>query len=429
MKRSRRNIITDEDRQEIMQSALGHFIHHKWYNVANAVVIMANAILIAAETEVRSQDSAGHVGGIPTGRQWGFEVMRALLAFIFATDISLRIALKGTSFFLTNWNRFDLLVVLAAISESVSTLASGRASMHSGSTFHILASNASMLRIVFLLHVVINTKVLKEQLRELRIIVFSILGAMRSLLWCMITMCVMLLVFAVFFTQGTISYCVMHENMQDDSTDQLRYYFGTLFNSISSLFVATTGGRDWGDVMDVLLPLGFGYRVIFYLFIVFAIFALTNIITAVIIESTMARSKNDHMFVIEHKIHEKDLFIEDVEQVFDELDDDNSGRITLAEFEDHLDKPKVEAYFRGIGINVKEVARLFALMDTDGSGGVSRREFMEGCLKLKGEATSLDFAIVRYEVQALRQMILILDQHLSDGTRRKLRRPSWNLKS
>merc|ERR1719195_2473932 len=88
--------------------------------------------------------------------------------------------------------------------------------------------------------------------RELRIMVYSLCSAMRSLLWSMVMMSIIILVFGVFFTEGSLAHCLESGLMHDSSTDDLRYYYGTLFNSMASLYMSISGGDDWGNVLKPL---------------------------------------------------------------------------------------------------------------------------------------------------------------------------------
>ena len=60
-----------------------------------------------------------------------------------------------------------------------------------------------------------------EMFRELRILVFSILGALRSLGWCLIVLLVVLLMFSIFFTDSVIAHAA---NGDLSESQELRYY-------------------------------------------------------------------------------------------------------------------------------------------------------------------------------------------------------------
>merc|ERR1712032_1441447 len=132
---------------------------------------------------------------------------------------------------------------------------------------------------------------------------------------------------------------------------------------------------------------------------------MLNVLTAVFIESTMQNTQQDREFVIQNEMSAKRHFMHTMEFLFDELDSNGSGKISLNELEAHLHEPHVAAYFSALDLDIKRVRKLFMLIDWDRSGGIDREEFTFGCLRLKGAAKSLDLAILDGEVKSIRKVI------------------------
>merc|ERR1712173_522560 len=89
--------------------------------------------------------------------------------------------------------------------------------------------------------------------------------------------------------------------------------------------------------------------------------------------------------------------------LFHEIDTSNSGYISMDEFEKHVTDPRATAYFHSMKLDVTEARLLFKMLDYDQSGFIDIEEFLIGCEKLKGEAKSLDLAILQQEVRSLMQ--------------------------
>jgi len=68
-----------------------------------------------------------------------------------------------------------------------------------------------------------------------------------------------------------------------------------------------------------------------------------------------------------------------------ELDTNNSGALSLNEFEQHIEDEKILAYLSTLELDVNQVRTLFLLLDVDQTGEVDLEEFVNGCLRLKGE--------------------------------------------
>merc|ERR1719343_339767 len=95
----------------------------------------------------------------------------------------------------------------------------------------------------------------------------------------------------------------------------------------------------------------------------------------------------------------KGEFVNLMQQVFNELDTNSSGSLTLDEFEKHIEDDKIMAYLRTLEIDVSQVKTLFTLLDVDNTGEVDVDEFVGGCLRLRGGATSMDLAVLKYQVE------------------------------
>jgi len=194
----------------------------------------------------------------------------------------------------------------------------------------------------------------------------------------------------------------------------LRSYYGGLFNTMASLYWAVSGGQDWGEVLEPLGPLSSEYSIVFYGFITFSMFAMLNVVTSVFVDSTMQGSQNDREYVVQAELQGKRMFIETMEQVFDELDYEGTGHIGLSELEEHMHDPKLMAYFSALSLDIKQVRKLFHLIDADRSGLIDRQEFINGCFNLKGNAKNLDIAILQYESRRIGNLVLQLGEHMDE---------------
>merc|ERR1719277_967455 len=99
------------------------------------------------------------------------------------------------------------------------------------------------------------------------------------------------------------------------------------------------------------------------------------------------------------------------------MDTDGSNNITVEEFKIAMKDKRVLAYFNALKLDFTDVMTLFVLLDRDQNGEINLDEFLRGCMRLKGEAKSLDVAKLQYEAEWLmHNMGYLLDQvaHVSD---------------
>merc|ERR1712032_1050982 len=107
------------------------------------------------------------------------------------------------------------------------------------------------------------------------------------------------------------------------------------------------------------------------------------------------RTQADRDMVVQQELDNKGEFMSIMQQVFSELDTNNSGALSFEEFEKHIDDEKIIAYLRTLEIDIDQVRTLFTLLDVDNTGEVDLEEFVGGCLRLRGGATSMDMAVLR----------------------------------
>jgi len=236
----------------------------------------------------------------------------------------------------------------------------------------------------------------------------ALTGTVQALLWCASMIFIILIIFGAFFTEGAIAHIARTVVDMPPSAGQqlLIENWGTLGRSVFSLFIAMLGGADWRDLYESLDELSFLSQAGFVGFICFTYIALLNTVTAVFIKCAFLRFEHDREFIVQQELDGKREYLLDVKRIFMELDDNMSGVIVLSEFKEKIQSPDVAAYFHRLGVDTDEVEKLFVLMDEDGSGTISQEEFMWGCLRLKGEAKTLDLEILHQDVRFAIQTIL-----------------------
>jgi len=198
-------------------------------------------------------------------------------------------------------------------------------------------------------------------------------------------------------------------------TLKLREAFGKLPRSTLSLYMAMSGGKDWADIWVLLKPLPWEYQWCFVLFVTFAILFLLNVVTAVFVESAMSRSQNDREFVVQQEIEQRKEFVSLMQKVFEELDTNRSGALTLQEFEKHIDDEKIMAYLSTLQLDIGQVRTLFTLLDVDHTGGVDLDEFVGGCLRMRGAARSLDIAVLKYQTEWIIKKLESIEKKMIDS--------------
>jgi hypothetical protein len=226
-------------------------------------------------------------------------------------------------------------------------------------------------------------------------------------------------VFSIVFTEGATEYIASH----GPDADIVGYFNGVLV-TMSTLFMAVTGGIDWEPAARALSKLSGIYVVAFYAFVAFAVFVMLNVASAIFIDNTVQRSKNDRDFIVHQELSGRQHFMKKMDAIFEDLAR-GGDKINLEEFTTYIEKPQNNVYLQSIDLNIYKVKKLFELMDVDKNGHIDRKEFIDGCDRLRGKAKELDLAILQHEVscmgrkmldQALeiRKLICSLGEHIDD---------------
>merc|ERR1712050_679801 len=132
--------------------------------------------------------------------------------------------------------------------------------------------------------------------------------------------------------------------------ERLHLYYSGVTVAWYSLYLAMTGGKNWGEVVEPLNELGWPYVMIFLFFISFTFFGMLNIVTAIFVDSAMVSQQYYKDLLIQESMLKKQLYHQHLREVFKEIDQDSSGYITGDEMEFFLEDEKLNQYLQSIDI-------------------------------------------------------------------------------
>mmetsp|Transcript_74798 Transcript_74798/g.132307 ORF Transcript_74798/g.132307 Transcript_74798/m.132307 type:complete len:168 (-) Transcript_74798:38-541(-) len=148
--------------------------------------------------------------------------------------------------------------------------------------------------------------------------------------------------------------------------------------------------------------------------------SILNIITAVFVDEALAATQKQKDLLIQQEQEMKSDYLKQVQHFFESVDADGSGYVTLSELVGMVEDPALSAYFSVLGFEIDDAKRLFMMLDADGSGEVEIGEFLTRCLKLKGEARSIDVHEIIYECRQLKRLNQELFAKMYPEAKRKL---------
>lgn len=379
---------------------------------------------------IHTQISSAHAlektqQGIPLDTATPIELFMvgAVFCLAFSVELGLRWACEGFFGFFRSedlaWNLFDLVCVgcgLMDVVVSSTLIASGDTGDSPLSVFSVMR----VLRVVRVVRIVRIIRIMKF-FRELRMMIFSCLACMKSVLWVMLTFSMLFLIFAITFTEAVMGELDTLELRGNDEYKDVLLFFGSLDRSFLSLYMSMSGGNDWGQYYEALasLPGKPYYAGIFLLYITFAVFAVTNIVTGIFVDNALQSGLADREVVVQEELDNKKAMLDSLQTLFEIIDEGNTGFITRENFKTSLKDDNVKAYFKSLRLDVAEAEGLFNLLDYGRMNEISINDFITGCYQLQGDASTLEMKLMQAEVRSVRESVGYLIRTMTNATHAK----------
>eukprot|EP00930_Biecheleria_cincta_P044789 TRINITY_DN30846_c0_g1_i1.p1 TRINITY_DN30846_c0_g1~~TRINITY_DN30846_c0_g1_i1.p1 ORF type:complete len:602 (+),score=94.35 TRINITY_DN30846_c0_g1_i1:50-1855(+) len=322
-----------------------------------------------------------------------FRYSKVMFTCMFTIELIIRVVSEGFRYLSIHnkhldWNLFDLLLVLASWIEEI---------LHDSA-----APQISALRVLRLLRLVKVLRIIRVMrfFRDLRIIVYGMLSSARSLLWCFL----LILLLTFMWTLVVLQVLVEELPSRDQETRELLVsHFGGTARCMYTMFLAITGGLDWGAAAEPLNKISPILGVLFMIYVGINIFCVFNVVTCVFVDKANQFTKSDIDHVVMEEMTSRQAMIEDMKAIFEEADSDTNFSLTLKEFTLYIHDARVQSYFRKLGLNVERdsAIALFHLIDIDRSGYITLEEFVDGCSQFVGGARQLDIARLQHDCKVI----------------------------
>lgn len=177
------------------------------------------------------------------------------------------------------------------------------------------------------------------------------------------------------------------------------------------MYAAITGGLTWIEVSDALARISPLWQMLFEVYIAFCLFAVLNVMTGVFCQSAIESAERDHELILQNVAHEKAKYFRAVRRLFNQLDRNGDGGVSIKEFKQAMKDPSLHAIFDALEISAGDAWALFTQLDRDGDAEVNVDEFLEGCMLLKGPARSIDVIGIKRDLMRLQDR---MDTYVND---------------
>lgn len=372
------------------------------FEVFCGAVNIANACIIGIETEYMSVNDE---------TSFGLELSQHLVNLWFLIELLLRMHITGFRQFFSlkgvwKWNVFDLVLVTLWGIE----IALGGLNTRGVTMTRIFRA----MRLVRLLRVLRIFRSLRAVI-AFRKMVYAFTNSMSTLVVSLLLLVFEMFFFAVVIVQGVNSYKLENKNTWSPADMDLHDSFGTMGRAYYSLYMAVSQGKSWGYILDTMHQLHPLYAALFITHISVTMFGVLNVMTAVFVESAMQSTARHRDLLVQEKQKIKDVYLRHIKAIFRQIDQDESGAISLPEIENIFLDDTMSHLLEALEITAFDARSMFKLLDHDGSGLISIEEFCDGCLRLKGEAKSFDIQCLIFENQRLITKTTALMGHLEQS--------------
>lgn len=231
--------------------------------------------------------------------------------------------------------------------------------------------------------------------REMWLLVRGLADSMNTLLWSLVLVLFVLYVFGIFALEF-IGRAKLDDGQSAwwDITNSDDVAIAKLLSSLPQTMFTLVQFMTLDSWTSIARPIEEKYpgSIYFFLFFVMiATFVLLNLVTAVIVNNALDISKKDEEQTARLKELENLQELKDLSDLFQFLDVDGSGSVSMMEFSLAFENPAIKNKLQILEIEPPELEDLFKLLDDeDGEGELDLAEFALGMCKIKGEAKSKD---------------------------------------
>lgn len=166
-------------------------------------------------------------------------------------------------------------------------------------------------------------------------------------------------------------------------------YFGSFTRCYLSMFELTLA--NWPPVTRLLAEeAGEYFMLVCVLHKLFIGFAVIGVINGVVLQETFKVASTDDHIMVRQKKRAAKLLQKKLSTLFRALDHSGNGELDSEEFSVIADIPEVKFWLASLDVETDDLQTLFNLIDDDGSGLVTIDELAARLPRIKGAARSID---------------------------------------
>jgi len=345
------------------------WVQDDWFQWTSGCAIVTNAAVVGLETDIDS----------PL-----FFFFEQILLTFFCVELGLRIIHHRLNFFIHEedmaWNMFDTSVVLVGIFDQWVVPVLQRFDLFPKEESNTTGNESMLLLVIIVLRYlrIIRLFRLVRIIRPLYHLSQGVLEALQGMFWVLVFVVMTLYSMAILCTRMIGHGDILSEEMLlAPEVQQIQSMFLSVPDSMFTLFGTIS---SWSLLKFVPLfeesPI---FKPIFVLFYVYSAWALLAVMTGVVSENMMAIREQMVKEDEQREEMRKTMITNMLLEVFREADADLSGTVSRLEFEAMLRSPSITSKItKNTHLKVQDLQDLFDWLDHDGGGTITIDEFMAG---------------------------------------------------
>lgn len=389
-----------EPKPKTLVGRIRYVVNSNQFDMTVGYAILLNSIVMALNLEFEGEKTrdviglSSNIGGWPEADSI-FLFFEHSFTLFFLVELILRLTTLGWRYFKSGWNIMDFVIVASSVVD-----------VYGSALVGVNLPNMTFMRLLRIAKLAKVLRVIKvfRFFYQLRVLMSAIMSSIPVLGWSMCLLFILQSISAIFMTQSLQTFLRNEDNDLEDKR-QVYEYFGSFARSYMTMFEITLAPGTWGKPgRAVIHKVGSYYTFFFWVYVNLISFAIIRVIAAIFLKETLsaaARDQDIHMA----NINRDPKYINTIRNIFNSMDEDGNGIITLHELHDMLTNPEIVDYLNQMGLFPHEVKGLFVLMD-DGENEISFDEFVAGVMRLKAAAKGVDLPTILYENKKILKRLL-----------------------
>merc|ERR1712135_39839 len=113
------------------------------------------------------------------------------------------------------------------------------------------------------------------------------------------------------------------------------------------------------------------------------------------------------------EFEENRLLLRNLKELFNRMDERNTGCVSLFDFERAMNQQDVRLRFAQVGLDIQDATSFFKILDQDDSEELSIEEFVMGCVRFKGRANRMDLEVMIMDTKKLMKKMAKMQEKFS----------------